>query len=47
MEESARQNAANAEKPQVVIDQEELNRKTAEEACGAEQRSVTEMEVRL
>jgi hypothetical protein len=32
MEESARQNAANAEKPQVVIDQEELNRKTAEEA---------------
>ena len=32
MKESARQNAANAEKPQVVIDQEELNRKTAEEA---------------
>ena len=33
MEENARQNAANsAEKPQAVIDQEELNRKTVEEA---------------
>ena len=33
MEENARQNAANAaEKPQAIIDQEELNRKTVEEA---------------
>ena len=33
MDENARQNAANAaEKPQAIIDQEELNRKTVEEA---------------